>query len=130
MTILPDPPDTSMETNVLRRQTHGYIAFNPSTVILKRGTAASDGAGGKRTSRAARPAQVVRIIQAAENQDTLRTDTEGNNVRPDLNMMMEWDGDVQKGDQFTWDGRLCEVVYVQDMRYEIMAEVVSKGVVT
>jgi hypothetical protein len=131
MTLLPDPSDISMETNVLRRQTAGYIAANPTSVELMRAVTAPDGAGGKRTSRpTARPAQTVRIIQAAENQETVRTDAEGNNVRPDLNMMMEWDGDVAKADQFTWHGYLCEVVYVQDMNYEKMVEVVIKGQAT
>lgn len=127
MTILPDPPDTGMETTILRKQTSQYIAYNPVPVTMGRVTPVPDGAGGKRSSRVSRPTQNVRIIQAQENQDVLRQDAEGNDVRPDLNMMMEWDGDVQKGDQFTWNGYLCEVVYVQDMAYEKMCEITIKG---
>jgi hypothetical protein len=127
MTILPDPPDTGMEINILRNQTHGYIAFNPVSITVMRASKVDDGAGGKRSTRTARPPQTVRIIQQQENNQVLRVDQEGNNVRPDLNMMMEWDGDVQSGDQFDWSGFLCEVIYVQDMDYEKMCEVLTRG---
>lgn len=129
MTLLPDPSDLGMETNILRKQTHGYIAQNPTDVVMNRATKVDDGAGGKRTSRAPRPVQTVRIIQSAEAQATVRLDQDGNNVRPDINMLMEWDGDVQRGDQFTWDGNLCQVVYITTLTYEKTAECITLGTV-
>lgn len=115
---------TDQEMRVLRKQTHGYIRANPSSVVFTRYTREDDGAGGTRkTAPNALAPQVVRIIQAQEAKTVERVNADGTVVRPTLNVMAEYNANIEKGDTFTWDGRKAEVVYVQDMGYELIAEV-------
>lgn len=127
--IVPDPnldPQPG-EINVLRRQTLHYIKQNPTDVVLNRETLVSDGAGGKIPSgESAIPAQMVRIVQASETDATERVNQDGKTVRPTLNMLMSWDADVERGDEFVWRDMQCEVVYITDMGYEKTVEVATR----
>lgn len=124
--IVPDPPTgNSAAMRVQRKNTEAYIKANPTEITLMRGIKTPDGAGGKRTTRTALGfTQQVRMIQAEERGDIVeRRNSDGENVRPLLNMLCVWDADVVVGDQFTWKDNQCEVVYITDLNYELTCEV-------
>ena len=129
--IVPDPPGNIKGLSVMRKQTHAYIMAAPTPVVLRRMTKVDDGAGGFTKTPSNQPEQVVRIIRQDESEATERRNRYGEVVRPQLVMMMEWDGNVQLGDQFDYDPRgvedpqahLAEVVWITDMNYELLCEV-------
>lgn len=115
------------ELAVLRKQTSQYILDNPTDIILQRATKVRDGAGGWRVTRAPLGSpQTFRIVQAAENEGVERRNSDGEVVRPTLNMLAVYNADLQEGDQFTYHGGTAEVVYITDMRYELVAEVAMR----
>lgn len=132
--IVPDPPQLTKGLAVMRRQTSHYIADVPTYVVLRRMTKVSDGAGGFTLTPTPQPEQRVRIIRQNESEATERRNRDGEVVRPQLVMLMEWDGNVQLGDQFDYDPRgatdpqshLAEVVWITDMDYELTCEVVLR----
>lgn len=128
--IVPDPnlDPRPGEINVLRRQTTQYIKQNQADVVLNRKSVTDDGAGGViHGADHFLDAQHARIIQTSESESVERRTVDGENVVPILNMLMEWDADVQEGDQFTWNGHTCEVVYIMTMQYEKTCEVAFRS---
>lgn len=129
--IVPDPIPPIKGLSVMRKQTHAYIMAAPTPVVLRRMTKVSDGAGGYTRTPTPQPEQVVRMIRQNESEATERRNRDGEVVRPQLVMMMEWDGNVHMGDQFDYDPRgvsdpqvhLAEVVWITDMNYELLCEV-------
>lgn len=112
----------------MRKQTKRYIDENPITTDLSRVNKVPDSSGGVKTTRAPiNKPQTFRIIQQQQNQQVERRAADGTNVRPDLNLMAEYDADVKKGDQFTYQGATVEVVYIQDLNYELMCEVAQRS---
>lgn len=127
--IVPDPVQpTSRELRINRKQTRQYIRANPTELVITRSTREDDGAGGKRkTNPQVLGAQTVRIIQAQESKMVERINSDGKVVRPELNLMAEWDADIEVGDVFPWgdDDSTAEVVYIQNMGYELICEVAT-----
>lgn len=124
--IVPDPNLDPLpgEVNVLRRQTAQYIKQNQTDVVLNRRMTTPDGAGGViRLGDHFLNAQPMRIIQASESSIVERRTSDGETVRPDLNMLAMWDADIKEGDRFVWKGYNAEVVYITDLPYERTAEV-------
>lgn len=115
------------ELRVLRRQTTSYIAANPESVSLVREVRLDDGAGGYMEGNPSTiAAQTVRIIQKSESEATERRNRDGEVVRPSVVLLAEWDANVQVGDEFVWEGMRAEVVYISDMKYELVCEVAAR----
>lgn len=111
---------------VLREQTRKFIAENPVTVVLTHHAKEPDGAGGYTWSTAGATTVTGRIIPRATAMDTERRTSTGEVVRPDTTLLCSFDADVRIDDTYQWKGMTVEVVWVNDMGYEKVAEVVVR----
>jgi hypothetical protein len=111
---------------VLIQQTAEFIRDSPTTVILTRRVKANDGAGGSTYTDAPVPAQDVRIVRNDESAAVERENTAGSVVRPEWSMIAMPDADVVRGDVFTYQGLNVEVVWINDLGYELMADVAMR----
>lgn len=116
----------TQELAVLRRQTLHYIKSNPSEVIFTRMTKTPDGAGGSSIEPAPQTPQTVRIIQQQQYKDVERRNAAGEVVRPNMTVLAAHDANMLRGDTFVWEGLVMEVVWVTDMKYELVGEVATK----
>lgn len=108
---------------VLRQQTKQFINENPTDISLIRGIKVPDGAGGNTFDTVDLLPQTMRIIEQQESDAVERQSVGGKVVRPILNLLCEYDADVRRGDQFTWQGLTVQVVWVTNTGYAITAEV-------
>lgn len=107
-----------------RRRTTAFIADNPTSLVLVRGTnREDDGAGGWTTTPNSLPAQVLRVVQQKQGSGVERRNSAGEEVSPTITLVCEYDADVKRNDTFTWQGLKAEVVWVTDLRYVKHAEV-------
>lgn len=110
---------------VLRQQTKQFIDENPTAISLVRGVKVPDGAGGNTFTTVDLLPQTMRLIEQQENSTVERQTVGGKVVRPMLNLFCEYDADIQRGDQFTWQGMTVQVVWITDTGYAKTAEVAS-----
>jgi hypothetical protein len=113
--------------SVLREQTVDFIKDNPVDLTLKRVTKQDDGAGGHTTAETDLNPQRVRLVTQRQGAGVERRTTSGEVVRPDAVLVAPYNADVQMGDVFTWNDRRMEVVWVNDLHYELMCEVAARG---
>lgn len=113
-------------TAVERKQTHEFILDNPTELIITRNVKVSDGAGGSTLSPTPLDPQTVRMVPQVRATSVERRTVGGEVVSPDVNMVAEWDADLQVGDTFKYQNLHMEVVWVYDLGYEKMAEVASR----
>lgn len=107
----------------LREQTRKFIGENPVDIVLTRYTKVNDGAGGTRTTNEDLPAQRMRVIAQRSAVAIERRTIGGVTVTPDLVLQGMPETDVVRGDTFTYNGVLMEVVWVHVFGYEKLAEV-------
>lgn len=96
--------------------TQMFIDANPDSITLNRPTRGSDGAGGtvttKTTTVSAQTMRLVALNQRSASETRITVD--GEMVVPTYALVTLPSADVRVGDQFTLDGKLYEVVFVQD----------------
>lgn len=117
----------SHEVQVLQEQTQRFIDEKPTGIVIKRSTKTPDGAGGWTTTESSLNPQIGRIVTQRQGAGVERTTVGGENVRPDVVVIMRHDADIIRGDWFTWDGLRMDVVWVNDLGYEKMAEVSARA---
>lgn len=117
--------DSNLDLN--RKLTTEFIKENPTTLLLANNARTPDGAGGWTTTPTDRDPQVVRIVQQRHALSVERLTTSGESVRPEIALIMEHDGVIARGDSFTLNGLRMEVVWVNDLKYELMAEAAARG---
>lgn len=111
-----------------RRQTKQYISHDPTDLVLTRSETVSDGAGGviKQGPTDLSP-QTVRLIHKPSGSAAVeRRTVDGEVVRPNATLMAEHDADIKEGDQFTWEDRSWEVVFIMNLDYELLCEVATR----
>jgi len=119
-----------LEAAVQRVITENFISASPVTLSLSRPSLADDGAGGRTTVWNSLPPQIFRmVLQTGSN--VIRS-VDGEELRPEFALVGPWNADVNRGDRFTYDGIVYEVIWthpgnVMPTAYEIRAEVVSRG---
>ena len=129
---LPAGPDVinASEAELLaqRRLTAAFIAADPDDTVLYRRTRTANGSGGWTLSAPAPlPSQVTRLIPL-QSGATERHNQDGKLVEPTYALLMEWDGDMKRGDTFTLAGRRYEIVFVnENQTYELKGEVTYNG---
>lgn len=111
---------------VEREQTEQFIDQRASSVVLSRPVRADDGAGGSTSTLTPLPAQKARFISQRSAVSVERRTVGGVTVKPDMVLMMLWDANVRRGDVFTYQNLTMEVVWVHDLDYEKLAEVVAR----
>lgn len=109
--------------HVLKEQTRRFIDENPLYINLTRNARVSDGAGGYTTTPSALEPQTMRVVPQSRLVSVERRTTGGAMVKPDMNLVCQFNADVQRGDTFTYNGLLMEVIWVNDIGYEKIAEV-------
>lgn len=112
--------------SVEREQTEQFIDQNPISVTLSRNVRIDDGAGGGTVSSTPLPPQKMRFVPQSRLVSVERRNVAGAKVKPDMNLIALWNADIQRGDTFTWQGMTMEVVWVNKIPYEIIAEVAVK----
>lgn len=109
--------------NVEREQTEQFIDQNPTMITFTRNTKVPDGAGGGTYTPTPLPPQKVRVIAQSRLVSVERRNVHGATVRPDMNLLALWDADIQRGDTFSLNNMDMEVIWVNVLPYEVMAEV-------
>ena len=132
---IPAGPDiitpSAAELAVQRNLTRAFIAADPDNTVLVRRTRTANGSGGwVLGAPTALPSQVTRLIPLQSGAAERHTQ-DGKLVQPGYALLLEWDGDVKRGDQFALAGRRYEVVFVnENQSYELKGEVAYLGEVT
>lgn len=111
---------------ILREQTDRFIKENPFDINLVRHTKVPDGAGGTTFTDAAVPPQTVRVVTEKQYRNLQRRTVSGEMLTPELALICRWDADVLDGDTFVYQLREFEVIWVNDIGYEKIAEVVTR----
>lgn len=119
-----------MEVAAQRKVTRRFIDADPYSVVLTRTTRTENGAGGfKKTNPTPLTAQRVRLMpQATQGRLEERQILDGQMVQINYHMVGDIGLDVQRGDTFTKDGALHEVVWVVTVsEYEVKAGITNRG---
>lgn len=116
----------SQGVNVEREQTQQFIDQNPLYITFTRNVRNPDGAGGGTYTPTPLPPQKCRIVPQNRMISVERRNVNGAVVRPDMNVIAPWDADIMRGDTFQWQNMTMEVVWVNAISYEIIAEVAAR----
>lgn len=111
-----------------RLLTKAFVNADYLTVTLYRGQVTSDGAGGTVVGAPAPLApQRMRLIPLADGAQERMT-ANGRAVTPSYMLLGLYDADMERGDQFTVNGRRYEVVFLnENQQYEKKGEVAYRG---
>lgn len=119
----------SMELKVQRGISQAFIEADPVEIQLTRPTVSPDGAGGQVRTATANVGglQRMRLIPLGDGA-AQRLTADGKEVTPTYMLMGLYSAAMQRGDQFTMDGRRYEIVFInQNTQYEIKGEVAYLG---
>lgn len=121
-------PSAGKELDIQRRATTAFIAARPSLIALRPRAKVKSGSGVRWTDLAARPAQVVRLIEVTAGAGPIRT-ADGAQNQDAFQLLVEWDGSVGPNDYWVdSDGIRWEVTDILPHNgYEIRAEVTRLG---
>lgn len=110
-----------------RAITAAFVAADRFSCVLTREQRVPDGEGGYTTEPAPVDAQWLRLVPLQDaTQD--RTDATGNVVTPGYMLIGRYSADIQRGDEFTKEGRRYEVVFVlENKQYQVKGEVIYLG---
>jgi len=116
------------ELQLQRSLTRAFIGADSIDVVLQRSPRTADGAGGFTTGTAVPlGSQRMRLIPQQDGA-TARLTADGQEVTPAYVLMGEHTADMQRGDEFTLDGRRYQIVFINANRqYEVKGEVAYLG---
>lgn len=119
---------TSAEIRVQRDLTREFIRADEDAVNLYRRAKVPNGSGGYRLADpiplTAQPMRLIPLQSGATERHTL----DGKLVEPGYALLGVWDADMQRGDEFTVNGRRYQVVFINENRsYETKGEVTYLG---
>lgn len=116
-------PTLTMELAVNRKNTAAFILADPQQVTMDRKTRVSTNTGGwKDGPPAFTSPQVVRVIPSSRQLPDRQT-ADGVMATPSHTLLVRWDGDVKRFDEFNCQEHHYIVLYVWEKKtYEIKAE--------
>lgn len=117
---------SAAELRINRQQTKDFIEDDVDTITLRRKVKVPDGAGGSTTTEQDVGDIQGRMVLQRQGVGVERRNVNGEVVTVDMVLVCEHDVDVRLGDLFTWEGRKFEVVWVNNLEYELSCEVASK----
>ena len=114
----------------LRAQCRVSLAFieaDARYVTLMRSPRTDDGAGGTVVGEPAPLSPQKLRLLPQEDGATARTTAEGETATPEYMLMGPWNANMQRFDEFELDGVRYQIVYIDDRKYELKAEVIRLG---
>lgn len=117
------------ELQVQREITAEFIAYNPTEITLIPNVRMTQPGGGwKRIPGDPRPMQIGRLVPLGGiGGAVVSTDDAGTARRVDYQLIFPWDAEIEKDDEFSAFGDVCQVVELEpDNGYEVRAQVVRR----